>query len=155
MESSGLIESGDPSHRRIWSQYAGEHARVVDAIVQPEVLDFSRQDDGHPIMDRTEKVVGCSCDDGTGRNDGSFGVFLRFPESCECEWFSRPHDDPHRRLRLSVPPPLVEPISQQQASSPTQGISEGGFLRVRHHVTLLGTHNRQSHSYREVSSPPG
>ena len=53
----------------IRSQDTVEGSRILDVVVQPEGLQLPWQDDRHPVVDGTERLVGRRGNDGAGADD--------------------------------------------------------------------------------------
>ena len=132
----------------------------LDVVVQPERLQLSCQYDRHPVMDGSEQVLGCRRDD-RARPDGLVSrVRPHISQTRECEGLSRCNRGPHGPSACADRLPLVEPVSEHQASSPSQHRAEAGPLgdRLRPGVYYAVPHCRgpssclsSSHS---LTSPP-
>ena len=101
----------------IRSQDTVEGSRILDVVVQPEGLQLPWQDDRHPVVDGTERLVGRRGNDGAGADDLALRVPLRIPQTREGEGLTRCHRDPHGPPAGAFPLPLVEAIGQNQAPS--------------------------------------
>lgn len=118
---------GQHPFRRIRLQEGFEPLGVGQIGVHPEVVSLGGQDDRHTVMNWLCELIGLGHDDGAGIDTLPLPRPV-FPNACEREGLAVLDTDEVRLLGAFALSPFIVAIDRDEASSETEGVSEGRLL---------------------------